>query len=141
MGSDPTVTFRPWDIEIEVPTGTTLLDAAERGDVRIEALCGGNGLCGTCAVQVEEDDPPLSPVDADERTVLAEAELAEGYRLGCQATVQGDLSVFVPASSRSEGEIVMTEGAEIDFEHDPAIRRYQLAVPAPTLEEDRKSVV
>ncbi|MFW5900438.1 MAG: 2Fe-2S iron-sulfur cluster-binding protein, partial [Halodesulfurarchaeum sp.] len=80
MGSDPTVTFRPWDVEVDVQPGTTLLEAAERGDVGIEALCAGNGLCGTCAVQVEEDDPPLSPVEADERTVLAEAELAEGYR-------------------------------------------------------------
>ncbi|MBS3760897.1 ASKHA domain-containing protein [Halodesulfurarchaeum sp.] len=144
MGSDPTVTFAPWEIAVEVPHGTTLLEAADQRDVGIEALCGGNGLCGTCAVEVEAKDPPLSPLDPDEKTVLDEEELAAGYRLGCQATVEGDVSAFVPASSRSEGEIVMTEGAEIDFEHDPAIRRFQLAFEGPTLEDtlpDRERVI
>lgn len=144
MDSDPTVTFGPWETDVEVPSGITLLEAAERGDVGIEALCGGNGLCGTCAVAVKGADPALSSLDPDEETVLDEEELAAGYRLGCQAIVNGDVSVFVPGSSRSEGEIVMTEGAEIDFEHDPAIRRYQLEFQGPTLEDtlpDRERVI
>ncbi len=144
MDSKPTVSFGPWEIDVQVESGETVLSAAEKGDVGIEALCGGNGLCGTCAVQVEGDEPALSPVDPDEKEVLDSDELEAGYRLGCRAKVEGDVSVFVPASSRSEGEIVMTEGQEIDFEHDPAIRRYQLAFPGPTLEDtlpDRERLI
>ncbi|APE96211.1 ferredoxin [Halodesulfurarchaeum formicicum] len=143
MERDLTVSFGPWDVDVEAATGETILDAAERGNVGIEALCGGNGLCGTCMVQVE-DTTAVSPVDADERNLLDADQLEAGYRLGCRAEVTEDVSVFVPASSRSEGEIVMTEGREIDFEHAPAIRRYQLEFPAPTLEDtlpDRERVL
>ncbi|MDZ7849513.1 MAG: ASKHA domain-containing protein [Halodesulfurarchaeum sp.] len=144
MAHEVTVSFDPWEVAVAVEAGETILDAAEAGNVGIEALCGGNGLCGTCAVQVDGADPPLSPLDPDEEDVLDAEAIADGYRLGCRAAVEGDLSVFVPAASRSEGEIVMTEGQEIDFEHDPAIRRYQLTVPAPTLEEtlpDRERLI
>ncbi|MFB6086746.1 MAG: ASKHA domain-containing protein, partial [Halodesulfurarchaeum sp.] len=129
---------------MQIEPGETVLAAGEKGGVGIEALCGGNGLCGTCAVQVESDESTLSPVDPDEESVLSAEELEEGYRLGCRAKVTGDVSVFVPAASRSEGEIVMTEGQEIDFELDPAIRRHQLAIPAPTLEDtlpDRERLI
>lgn len=144
MESDLTVSFRPWEIDVAVEPGRTILEAAERGGVGIEALCGGNGLCGTCAVQVEEGADSLSPIEPAERQVLDESELEAGYRLGCQAVVEEDLSVFVPPASRSEGEIVMTEGQELDFEHDPAVRRYQLTFDGPTLEDtlpDRERVL
>jgi uncharacterized 2Fe-2S/4Fe-4S cluster protein (DUF4445 family) len=143
MESDLTVTFRPWDVAVPVEPGETILAAADAGGVGVEALCGGNGLCGTCAVQVE-DEAAVSPIEAEERHVLDESALSAGYRLGCQATVEDDLTVFVPPASRSEGEIVMTEGQELDFEHDPAVRRYQLSFAGPTLEDtvpDRERVL
>ncbi len=138
-----TVSFAPSGESVEVEAGETVLAAAEKGGVGIEALCGGNGLCGTCMVQIDDQDA-VSAVDADERSVLEEDQLAEGYRLGCQTRVEEDLSVFVPTASRSEGEIVMTEGAEIDFAHDPAVRRYQLTFEGPSLEDtlpDRERVL
>jgi uncharacterized 2Fe-2S/4Fe-4S cluster protein (DUF4445 family) len=144
MAEKPTVSFAPWEIDVAVEAGTTILAAAEDAGVGIEALCGGNGLCGTCAVHVEDAGPALSPVDPDEKDVLDPEELEAGTRLGCRATVQGDVSVFVPPASRSEGEIVMTGGREIDFEHDPAIRRHHLAVAQPTLTDtlpDRERVI
>ncbi|MFB6109312.1 MAG: ASKHA domain-containing protein [Halodesulfurarchaeum sp.] len=144
MARNPTVSFAPWGIDVEVEPGTTILDAAEAGEVGIEALCGGNGLCGTCAVQVEDSNPPLTSIDPDEESVLDADELESGYRLGCRAKVEGDVSVFVPAASRSEGEIVMTEGQEIDFERRPAVRRYQIEFPGPTLEDtlpDRERIL
>ncbi|MFW6458090.1 MAG: ASKHA domain-containing protein [Halodesulfurarchaeum sp.] len=134
MVNEVRVSFDPEDVAVEVEAGQTILEAAEAGNVGIEGLCGGKGLCGTCMVQVE-DEEALSPIDPDEREVLEADQLESGYRLGCRAQVEADLSVFVPAASRSEGEIVMTEGQEIDFEHDPSIKRYQLEFPAPTLED------
>ncbi|MFW6384259.1 MAG: ASKHA domain-containing protein [Halodesulfurarchaeum sp.] len=144
MGSEVTVDFDPWGRSVEVEAGKSVLAAAEEAGIGIEALCGGHGVCGTCAVQVVDGEVGLSPVAETEREVLEAADLEAGYRLGCQATVEGDLRVFVPPASRSEGEIVMTEGQELDFEHDPAVRRYQFSFDGPSLSEtlpDRERVL
>ncbi|AUX10159.1 ferredoxin [Halalkaliarchaeum desulfuricum] len=141
MAQEPVVSFSPWDIDVEAEAGRTVLEVADGSDARIEALCGGNGLCGTCAVQIESGAENLSSVTDEEQSVLTEAQLDDGYRLGCRAVVEGDVSVHVPASSRSEGEIVMTEGVEVDFDLDPSVRLYRLELAAPTLEDntaDRK---
>lgn len=144
MAQEPVVSFSPWEVDVETESGRTLLEVADEMNGRIEALCGGNGLCGTCAVQVTDGADNLSPITDEERTVLSEEQLDDGYRLGCRAVVNGDASVHVPASSRSEGEIVMTEGVEMDVDLAPHVRLYRLEFDAPTLEDnvaDRERVL
>lgn len=136
MAQESVVSFTPGDIDAETEAGRTVLEVADGIEVRIEALCGGNGVCGTCAVQIESGSENLSPVTEEERTVLSGDQLEDGYRLGCRAVVEGDVSVHVPPSSRSEGEIVMTEGVEVDVDLDPSVRLYRLELPAPTLEDN-----
>ena len=46
------VNFLPEQKEVEVETGTTLLQAAEQAGIRLNTLCGGEGLCGECRLQV-----------------------------------------------------------------------------------------
>lgn len=144
MSQDPVVSFDPWDIEADVADGETVLEAAESVGADIEALCGGNGVCGTCAVRVEAGDDQLSPVNDTERTVLPQEQLEDGYRLACQAAVHGDVSVHVPPASRSQGAIIMTEGRSLEYEMDPAVTLHHVSFPAPTLEDhlpDRERVI
>ena len=47
-----TVHFLPADVTVEVDEGTTIAEAAQRVDVFINNLCGGEGVCGKCRVQV-----------------------------------------------------------------------------------------
>lgn len=133
MAPAASVVFEPWDIHVEAERGETLLSVGSRADVDIEALCGGKGVCGTCTVQVRDGMDNLSPVSEQERTVLEAPHIEDGHRLACRATVQGDVTVFVPDASRSEGGIIMTEGAEVEFDIDPAVRNYHVEIPAPTL--------
>ena len=42
------VRFLPRGVQVEVETGTSLLDAAAAAGVRIAAPCGGEGACGEC---------------------------------------------------------------------------------------------
>lgn len=135
MSSDSLVSFAPMELEVSVSDGTTVLDAGESVGADIEALCGGNGVCGTCMVRVEEGAEHLSPITDEERDVLDEKQLEKGYRLSCRTRVHGDLAVHVPPASRSQGAIVMTEGRELEFGLDPAVQLYQLSFPAPTLED------
>lgn len=75
-------------IEVKVPTGLTLMQAAKQADIpEIPADCGGNQSCGTCHVHVET----LAKCGPAEYNSL-ETELLEyetGYdrmtsRLSCQ---------------------------------------------------------
>jgi uncharacterized 2Fe-2S/4Fe-4S cluster protein (DUF4445 family) len=46
--------FLPDSIEISVPTGTLLSDAAKQAGVWIDSPCGGNGTCKKCAVLLNQ---------------------------------------------------------------------------------------
>jgi uncharacterized 2Fe-2S/4Fe-4S cluster protein (DUF4445 family) len=46
------VMFLPDQREAEVDEGTSLFEAAEKAGVYLNSLCGGEGVCGKCRVQV-----------------------------------------------------------------------------------------
>ncbi|MBW1702497.1 MAG: 2Fe-2S iron-sulfur cluster binding domain-containing protein [Deltaproteobacteria bacterium] len=46
------VTFLPEGETVEVESGVTIMEAAEKAEVYINSLCGGEGVCGRCRVQV-----------------------------------------------------------------------------------------
>lgn len=106
------VTFEPVGKTVEVnpaeyPYGDhglagSLLDIALANDVPIEHACGGVGVCATCHVIVSAGGENLSPPTEEE---LDHVELAPGYapesRLACQAVVQGDVTVTIPAWNRN----------------------------------------
>jgi len=145
MKTQRDVTFEPWGVKSATRTEETLLELAGQADVDIEALCGGEGVCGTCRVEVRNGSDNLSPVTDVERTILGEDAIREGYRLGCEAKVQGgDVEVFVPTKSRLGQGVIMTEGRSMAFERRPAARPYPIILEAPTLADtqaDRERVL
>ncbi|MFB6110408.1 MAG: ASKHA domain-containing protein [Halodesulfurarchaeum sp.] len=134
MSEESRVTFYPWKKTADVEPDTTLLDAAADAGVSIEALCAGNGRCGTCKAIVD-DDAPLSSITTAEEQTLSPEQLEEGYRLTCRATVtgSGEVSVTVPPDSQKAGGIVLTEGRELEFAIDPPVKKYHVDMPVPTL--------
>ena len=52
------VTFLPDNKQIEVDGNATLLSAAAQAGVIINSLCGGDGLCGECQLQVISGKAP-----------------------------------------------------------------------------------
>ena len=59
-----TVVFSPGDVSVNVPKGSTLLEAAEKADIYINASCNGKGSCGKCRLilktgKVENKPTPL----------------------------------------------------------------------------------
>jgi 2Fe-2S ferredoxin len=93
----PRVTFLPAQTAVEVPSGTTVLDAALDHDIPLNHNCGGNCACSTCHVIVESGFESLNPVTDDELEMLEEAEnLTAHSRLACQSIVTEDLVVRIP---------------------------------------------
>jgi ferredoxin, 2Fe-2S len=94
----PRVRFLPMDIEVEVDSGTAVLDAALNNNIQIDHNCGGNCACSTCHIIVQEGFESLEEPSEDELDMLDEAEgLTETSRLACQTIVQDrDLVVRIP---------------------------------------------
>jgi 2Fe-2S ferredoxin len=124
----PKVTILPEGRTVEFESGElpytehgkpeSLLDVCLNFGIHLEHACGGNNACTTCHVVVKDGgDNHLSEMDDDEADRL---EMAPGLtlhsRLGCQAVVQGDVVVEIPAWNKnyvSEGGGSMNMGEAI----------------------------
>jgi adenylate cyclase len=74
--------------------GQRLLDAILTFNPEHRHLCGGNGFCTTCRVEVLAGEGALSRVSALERERLGRD--AGRLRLACQTTLWGNADVRVP---------------------------------------------
>ena len=93
----PKVRFLPMDIEVEVPEGTAVLDAALNNNIQIDHNCGGNCACSTCHIVIEQGFETLNSMSEDEMDMLDEAEgLTDHSRLACQCKIKTDLIVRIP---------------------------------------------
>ncbi|MFW5693463.1 MAG: ASKHA domain-containing protein, partial [Thermoguttaceae bacterium] len=90
------VAFQPSGRTVYVLPGTRLLEAAAGAGIVLDQPCGGAGVCGKCRVRIAGDGCPPTPAEA---RCFSEAELAEGFRLACQTTVCGPITVDVPPTS------------------------------------------
>ena len=87
----PRVTFADAGKAGEFPAGRTILAIAGELDVRVSQVCGGDGACGTCRIEVCQGWQNLTPSTPDETY----KEIDPPYRLSCQAKLVGDVIVKV----------------------------------------------
>ena len=113
------VELQPVGCRAEVPAGTSLLSAAQMVGVELQSICGGAGTCGGCRVRRVEG--PLSGLSACEREELTLEEIADGFRLACQAVVIADVRVDIPPESLTARQRVQVEGLEEEIAPDPIV--------------------
>jgi uncharacterized 2Fe-2S/4Fe-4S cluster protein (DUF4445 family) len=124
------VRFQPYGVRAEVDGQSTILQVAQRAGVEIEAVCGGRGTCGKCRVIARGS---LSPLTASEQQTLSPDEIAQGYRLACQAVVLSDVDVVIPEESRRSRVSILSAGAVEEIILDPWVHRLTLRLSAATL--------
>ncbi len=95
------ITFLPHQVSIEVPSGTTVIQAALEAGVHINASCGGEGVCGKCRVRVEE-----GTVEDGITEKLTEEDVQAGFRLACRSRVAGKLTLRVPSESAVDHSVL-----------------------------------
>ena len=143
------VTFIPIGVSVDVPAGTTVLEAARDADVPLATECGGDGTCGTCRVVICEGTIEVPAGGADSSTkVLSRDELRHGYVLACEARVNQDILVGVPKESRLASTVFAGDEnverlsgstADVDLaEHqiDPLVSKHYLELAAPSLDDN-----
>ncbi|MEN6479874.1 MAG: ASKHA domain-containing protein [Anaerolineales bacterium] len=124
------IRFQPAGVHADVEGQPTILQVAQHAGVEIESVCGGRGTCGKCRVIARG---PLSPLTTSEEHALSPDEIAQGYRLACQALVLGDVDVVVPEESRRSRVSILSAGAVAELELDPWVHRIPLRLAQATL--------
>jgi len=139
------VIFQPSGRRGAVPLGISVLEASRLLGVDIEAPCGEMQGCGKCKIRIEDGAFEKYRIESralhagewqdSERACIGPEERRAGYRLGCAATVQGDLLVFVPEASRAGKQVVSKAARAIQIDLDPAVRHHFIKVKEPALED------
>ena len=91
-----TVTVRPSGMQFPAADGQTIMAAGIAAGYRWPTICGGQGDCLVCHVEVLEGSENLQPAAESETTATATLRGARGehVRLACQAAVHGDVVVL-----------------------------------------------
>ena len=131
------VTFDNAEGPVEVPTGTTLVDAANQAGIEIQQPCGGQGRCGRCIVHIDKGS-----VRRRSSLRLSSQDIDNGYTLACQSIVEGDVSVTVPPQEKIERRLVTDLTAKkvsIPEDYDnllhQSIQRVKLTIPPPNMND------
>jgi uncharacterized 2Fe-2S/4Fe-4S cluster protein (DUF4445 family) len=140
------VKFLPYETEIEVENGDTIIRAALEAGVHVNASCGGEGVCGKCRVLIED-----GIVEGGISEKLSEEDQEGGYRLACRAIVKSDLVVRIPVESAIDPGVLKLQATprrtahirEMNFEElkerglfvAPVEKKY-LELPEPTAQDN-----
>jgi len=143
MSTDPLVVFTPSGKRGRFPKGTPVLTAARQLGVDLDSVCGGRGICSKCQITpsygefpkhgVTVHDDALSEWNAVEQRYDDKRGLKPGRRLGCQATIQGDVVIDVPPESQVHRQVVRKAAAARAIIMDPATRLYFVEVEEPDM--------
>jgi ferredoxin len=98
----PKVRFEPDGIEVDVPLGTSILDASRAAGAQVGSACGGVCACSTCHVYVKQGLEALKPASDREEDIMDKAfDVRSNSRLGCQSAVMRDVTVVCEISAES----------------------------------------
>ncbi|MCK4723929.1 MAG: DUF4445 domain-containing protein, partial [Dehalococcoidia bacterium] len=125
------VYFEPVGRKGECRANQSLLDCAHRLGLGIASLCGGQGTCHSCTMQLLSGT--VSAPTVNEREVFSSEELKEGWRLACQTYPASDCKLNVPSESMTTTQRTQVEGWEITVAPEPPVQAYHLKLAGPSL--------
>lgn len=103
--------------------GESLLERLHAAGAPIESVCKGNGVCGTCIVEVASGSEHLSPPGDEEMAMVARRGGGERCRLSCQTRVlkgtSGEVRLAQPVLriARAESERAKRAFLRVDWDH------------------------
>ncbi|MFX1276359.1 MAG: ASKHA domain-containing protein [Promethearchaeota archaeon] len=109
-----TLILEPISKRINILDGLTVYESLLALNIPVGALCAGKGTCGKCLIRVVDPNPKISELSEQEKKVLDEQKISEGYRLACQAKILGNLRVYLTDSLMPKGYRILVDA---DLEH------------------------
>lgn len=134
-----TIKFLPAEKTVEVEDGTMIAEAAQNADIFVNNLCGGEGVCGKCRVQISKGK---AKAEEHAKGFFSPDELMKGYVLACQTPVHDDLEIVIPPESRMEESKIMTGEAEETGNEvvEPLVRKVYLELTPPSVEDNAPDI-
>lgn len=78
---------------VEVSSGTSLLNTLGNNKIFLPSACGGGGTCGMCKCQVIEGGGEILPT---EKPFFNRNQISDKWRLGCQVKVKQSMKIQIP---------------------------------------------
>jgi uncharacterized 2Fe-2S/4Fe-4S cluster protein (DUF4445 family) len=110
---------------IEVPTGTSILGAAQKAGVELNAVCGGTGSCGKCKFSPSNGE--FSPHTLIEKELLQSSGMNSEIRLACQTYPLSDCIILFPPESLATLQRLQLEGQNSSIPVDPSVKRIEIS--------------
>ncbi len=129
------IEFEPVGRRGNYTAGQSLLEIARQLGVDLVNICGGEGTCGRCKVQILNGE--VSAITSIERDALTPHELQKGYRLACQTFPNSNIKVNVPPGSLSTPQRTQVEGLEIHTRPKPLVNTYEIQLSPSSLSDPR----
>ncbi|MCX5635375.1 MAG: ASKHA domain-containing protein [Planctomycetota bacterium] len=137
------ITFEPSGLNVQVPVGTNLLEAAHKAGVYLSSICGGDGCCGKCKLIINQGQ-----IDSRPGTSLTEDEIDQNIVLACRTSAISDITAMVPkthslktgriltdTNTHRLGELVDQVRAEV-FEFDPLVYKLTVTMRLPSVRDN-----
>ena len=83
------------DTDLEVESGSTLLNTLSVNGIYLSSACGGKGSCGQCKCQVLTGGGEILPSEIPHFT---RKQQLDHWRLGCQVKVKNDMTIKIDES-------------------------------------------
>ncbi|MFX1338407.1 MAG: ASKHA domain-containing protein [Promethearchaeota archaeon] len=125
----------------------TFYDILLKINVPVQSLCGGSGSCGKCKILIEKGNEFLIPPTNEEKNLLSEKELDNGWRLACRTKIDNkylkilekieipQFRIFLPEEFLLEDFKILTSGTIGEISLNPSVKKIYLEVEKPTLEK------
>ncbi len=140
------VIFTPSGLSKDVEPGVTLLETAREAGVAIRSLCGGNGKCRQCWIEVAEGSHSKHGIECSINHITPPTELEQrvyklhpkyqGMRLACRAQVVGDLVIDVPEISQEHVAYISKKNDYREFTLGPVIRLLDCELEEATMDDN-----
>jgi len=138
------ITFLPSERIFDMDDGETILDAAMKAGIYINASCGGNSSCGKCRIKIIEGN-----VVSSHHPNISQGDYEDGYRLACTAQPQSDVVVEVPLESqidrntlhRKDRKPLILKASDLTrrarkWKEDPFVSKVYLELPEPAEDDN-----
>jgi len=144
------VTFAPTEKTVTVKKNSSLIQAARKARLHINASCGGAGVCGKCRIIVEKGE-----VRGGESEKLTQKDYDRGYRQACTTEIIGDVTVRIPEESgqrkgglgtdipprhRARMHVFNIDDLKEEGLFYPPVEKLQLKLSKPTAADNRADV-
>jgi len=133
------VDFQPFEVSVEVPSGTSLLDAVKIADLPLKTTCGGKGTCGDCVVQIIS-----GTYQSTQSAALSDKLASQGFCLACQTKVTDNITAQLPQFRELAIKVIVDSKFFAEqkdrisglYEIDPVVKKFELHLFPPTLEDN-----